>query len=647
MPSTLQGFIPWITYAIVASFKNLNTELAPLAAIAATLLFCRSNLRKKFILDWSSLVYFILLSLLYLSPLKAWLDQYAYLISNIALGLIMWISIVIRQPFSMQYAKEEVDEIYWISPLFRQINYTISIVWASALTLMALDGLLQSLHIIKSSLAADAILVALMIIAIGFTKRFPDWYQGFLFRRFSRNKEDLSKNPFLQGNYAPVKDELFVEDLPVDGAIPPKLCGIYMRNGPNPAFDPISYTYPIDGDGMLHAIYIHDGKASYRNRFVETKGLNAEKKAGRALYGGISNPIPTDPKLVGKNGDPGPVKDGAFIHIIRHARQYLAMYESGPAYEVSAQLQTIGEWCPAGGERPFPVNAHTRLDPNTGELFAFTYNFTPPYLQYYVLDKTGQLTHNIPIEKPASSMAHDFILTQHYLVFFDCPAIFDFSRLQSGGHLLNWQPELGVTIIVVDRKTSEVSRIVTEPFFVYHFANGFEKDGKLVIDYVRHEQLAIGDTLLSKTPPHLYRTTIDPDKKTATHQQMDDRIVEFPRINDNLTSLPNRYVYMPTKTSAQNEAFHALIKYDLDKQTTLVHDFGKHAEIGEAVFVPDSSGKKEDDGWLALFLYDNKKQQSQFVLLDAKTLDDKPVASVTTPRRVPHGLHGSWFNGLW
>jgi carotenoid cleavage dioxygenase-like enzyme len=62
-------------------------------------------------------------------------------------------------------------------------------------------------------------------------------------------------NPYLSGNYAPVQDELEMQNLTVIGEIPKDLIGIYMRNGPNPAFPPISYTYPYDGDGMIHAIY--------------------------------------------------------------------------------------------------------------------------------------------------------------------------------------------------------------------------------------------------------------------------------------------------------------------------------------------------------------------------------------------------------
>ena len=101
----------------------------------------------------------------------------------------------------------------------------------------------------------------------------------------------MQNNPYLSGNYAPVKDELEVQSLKIIGEIPKDLTGIYMRNGPNPAFPPISYTYPLDGDGMIHAVYLANGEAHYRNRYVETRGLLKERKAGKALYGSILNLI--------------------------------------------------------------------------------------------------------------------------------------------------------------------------------------------------------------------------------------------------------------------------------------------------------------------------------------------------------------------
>ena len=42
-----------------------------------------------------------------------------------------------------------------------------------------------------------------------------------------------ARNPFLEGAFAPVKEETTAFDLPVTGRLPAGLTGRYLRNGPN------------------------------------------------------------------------------------------------------------------------------------------------------------------------------------------------------------------------------------------------------------------------------------------------------------------------------------------------------------------------------------------------------------------------------
>jgi len=63
---------------------------------------------------------------------------------------------------------------------------------------------------------------------------------------------DPSTVPALSGVFAPVSEERDALDLTVEGSLPDGLSGAFLRNGPNPLFPPLgSYTYPLDGDGMV------------------------------------------------------------------------------------------------------------------------------------------------------------------------------------------------------------------------------------------------------------------------------------------------------------------------------------------------------------------------------------------------------------
>ena len=97
-------------------------------------------------------------------------------------------------------------------------------------------------------------------------------------------------NRYLSGNFAPWSSEDNFDHLEIEGKLPADLHGTLLRNGPNPQFMPTGDYHWFQGDGMIHAIRIQDGKASYQNRWVRTNKFELEKEAGCALYEADSVP---------------------------------------------------------------------------------------------------------------------------------------------------------------------------------------------------------------------------------------------------------------------------------------------------------------------------------------------------------------------
>lgn len=454
-----------------------------------------------------------------------------------------------------------------------------------------------------------------------------------------------SNNPHLSGNFAPVQDELRVADLKViSGAIPPALDGAYFRNGSNPAFEPLSYTYPFDGDGMVHGVYLKGGKASYRNRFVQTPGLLAERRAGQAIYGGIANPMQTRQELIRPGDDPGPIKNGAFIHIVQQGGKLLALYEASHGFAMTWDLETIGPWT-AGGEEPLALSPHTRVDPESGWRYAIAYRVDSPEVSLHAIDPAGSLRESRRFELPAATMLHDFALTERHAVIVAGPVIFDLAAAFGGEGLIHWRPELGTRIAVVPLDGGEIQWLESDPFFIFHFTNGFETGGRITLDYVRHPRLNFG----VKDPqpsagPRLNRMEIDLASRQIEERRLSDLVCEFPRANETLESRPTRFTYAPALTAPAEGAagsLHTLMRVDGETGQQQLRDFGP-CLIGEAVFVPDPERSGEDEGYLALFRYDPARDASDFLLLDARDLEADPLAVVALPQRVPQGLHGSW-----
>ena len=207
-----------------------------------------------------------------------------------------------------------------------------------------------------------------------------------------------SDNPFLRGPYAPVFDERDKSDLAVDGQIPRALRGVFMRNGPNAQFKPEQYVYPFDGTGMIHAVYLEDGRARYRNRWVLTRELQEERAAGRRIYG-PSFGSPPNPNLANTN-------------IIRHAGKYLALFESGAPYEMDRELNTVGIF-DYQGRLPGVMSAHPKVDPDTGELVAINYDIAETTtLTYMTADRAGRLQRIVTFKAPWPAMVHDIAITE-------------------------------------------------------------------------------------------------------------------------------------------------------------------------------------------------------------------------------------------
>src|SRR5215472_2676909 len=289
-------------------------------------------------------------------------------------------------------------------------------------------------------------------------------------------------NPFLQGNFAPWRLEGTALDLEVVGELPRDLNGTFYRNGPNPAYEPRGRYHWFDGDGMIHAITLRDGRAAYRNRWVQSDGLLEERAAGKALYPGLLDLSPDEaPRF----------KVTANTNIVFHAGKLLALVEAGlPTQMAPDSLATIGLYDFAG-QLGGPMTAHPKLDPETGEMLFFGYSPFPPYLTYHVADREGRLVRSEPIDIAWPSMIHDFAVTAGEVVFILCPLVFSFEKLASGGGVFAWQPERGTRLGVMPRSggNADVRWFETDASYVFHPMNAYRDGDRIVLDVARYGRL--------------------------------------------------------------------------------------------------------------------------------------------------------------
>ena len=447
-----------------------------------------------------------------------------------------------------------------------------------------------------------------------------------------------SDNPFLNGNYAPWREEGDAFDLEVDGDIPRELSGALYRIGPNPHFKPAGRYHWFDGDGMVHAFLLRDGRAAYRNRYVKTDGLKAEMKYGRALYGGLIEGLTREVPA-----DAPPMKNQANTNIIGYAGRLLALMEAGLPTELGPEsLGTVGmySFC---GKLNGPMTAHPKYDPANGDLLFFGYSPFPPYVTWYRADKAGNLLEARAIDSGLPVMMHDFVATDNYAIFFVCPSVFRIENAAKGLPVMNWEPEHGTKIGAMNRKSGEVKWFHIGPFFVFHFLNAYEENGSLIVDGCRFKSLDMGGVLFGE-PPLPWRWTLNLKDGSVRDRQIDDIVNEFPRLDERRAGLRHRYGYFAASSGATERGlgFNAVVKRDYDTGAREIQTLGGKMAPSEPVFVPRTGASAEDDGYVLSVWYDPAENSSEMVIQHAQDFGGQPVARVKAPHRVPFGFHGNW-----
>jgi carotenoid cleavage dioxygenase-like enzyme len=438
---------------------------------------------------------------------------------------------------------------------------------------------------------------------------------------------DDSTPVHLRGNGRPITEERTLTDLAVRGAVPAELDGRYVRNGANPYTGTSSH--PFFGDGMVHGVRLRGGRAEwYRNRYVRT-------------------PFIDDPSV--DILDPAVMMDmtasKANTHVVGHAGRILALEEGHFPYVLDGGLDTVGP-IDFDGRLTGSFTAHPKICPVTGELLAFGYSAFEPYLRYHRVSADGSLVQSEDITVGGPTMMHDFNVTRNHVIFMDLPAVFDLDRAIRGEMPIAWSDTYPARLGVMPRDGSDadVRWYDINPCYVFHPMNAYEDGDTIVIDVARLSHVW-RDSMMDFPMPELWRWTIDTVSGSVREEQIDDRPAEFPRVPDSLVGLPHRYGYMMAVPGDANDDPSTLtgeiLKYDRETGARSEISLGRGRVCGEPVFVPADSASAEDDGYLMTFVYDANTDTSEFVVLDASTMDDTPVAAIDLPR-IPHGFHGSW-----
>ncbi|KFK44832.1 hypothetical protein AALP_AA1G308500 [Arabis alpina] len=433
----------------------------------------------------------------------------------------------------------------------------------------------------------------------------------------------------LSGNYAPVQEQSVKSSLSVNGKIPYCINGVYLRNGANPLFEPISGHHLFDGDGMVHAVKINNGDASYSCRFTETERLVQEKKIGSPIF----------PKAIGE------------LH------GHTAMSEDDLPYQVrvtgNGDLETAGRFDFAG-QLSSAMIAHPKIDPITKELFALSYDVVKkPYLKYFKFSPDGEKSPDVEIPLASPTMMHDFAITENFVVIPDQQVVFKLTDMFLGKSPVKYDEDKISRFGILPRDAKDATEMVwieSPETFCFHLWNAWESpetDEVVVIgscmtpaDSIFNECDEQLNSVLSEIRLNL--KTGKSTRKTIIPGSVQMNL-EAGMVNRNLLGRKTRFAYLAIAEPWPKVSGFA--KVDLLTGEVKNHFYGGKKYGGEPFFLPrglESDG--EDDGYIMSFVHDEESWESELQIVNAVTLEIEAI--VKLPSRVPYGFHGTFVNSV-
>jgi hypothetical protein len=168
----LLAFAPWLLFLFIARESLFRLKLGLVVALVASVVMGITRLHRGIIL-WIGLIFFACSTAAVAVFHNLWTAQHMGVIANGTLAASTWLTVLLKQPFTLDYAREHTNPSHWNDPSFIRTNVVITSAWGVAFTLNTALAWGKMHHLVLTELAYEIVSYSLLIGAVGFSTWYP------------------------------------------------------------------------------------------------------------------------------------------------------------------------------------------------------------------------------------------------------------------------------------------------------------------------------------------------------------------------------------------------------------------------------------------------------------------------------------------
>jgi len=449
-------------------------------------------------------------------------------------------------------------------------------------------------------------------------------------------------------------------DLPIRGTLPDYVNGTIYLNGPARfTIGGKTRKHWLDGDGLVRALRVGEGKAAFSSRYVRTRRFVDESEADKWIYRGFGTAFPDDVLIDGRT-----LASPANVSAYPFGGKLLAFGEQSlPWLMDPSTLQTIGELpVDPALNRIGALSAHPKFIGDRMATFGVRFFGPRARLHYYEFDPGLKPVVSGSLVLPEPSVIHDFALTETHAIFHVSPYTLNARKLLKEGasllEALHWDREGHAHLIVVDRADGAqiCCHRLEDTQNSLHTINAWNEDGALIVDLIESPEPFYPEYVAD---PHMFgglascdwsRIRLDLENEappTQTRVRFEGH-VDFPSVPNRLTGQRTDRFWclgMPLERATPKfyDRLHVGTVVDGSSATeTWQAPHGTHLGC-EPVPIEDPADPSAIT--VAVHCFRPVEGTAGWLFFDGNAITAGPIARLDLPEFDPPGFHTTWHAG--